>query len=1033
MTFRFGRYELNEDAGELRRDGALVEIQPKPLALLALLLRERERVVPLDELFDALWPGIAVTPSSLTRAVSMARRAIGDTHRGELLKSVARRGYRFAGTVIESEAPRPIAAPGRAGRRADGVPDGVPDGRAGDLFVGREDALTRLRTAWAAALGGRGGIALVGGPPGIGKTRLAETFAEDVGRTGGLVLMGRSHEGEGVPAFWLWTQVLRRLALHEAGAEALRELAGVPTELRLLVSGGTEEEAGDAAAGSGRSDGAPEHGRFLLFDAVARALAQASRRRPLLLVLDDLQWADSPSLRLLEHLGFESGDQAILVIATVREDPSAPAAPIGRTLPRLRRTPRCEDITLRGFSRREVAMLLEHAIGRPPPPDLSSELFARTEGVPLFVREAIRRLAERGELRHPERVRRWDFALPARALDLIRRPLERLSPACEELVAVAALLGRDFHGPLAAAVIGMHRELALDLLDDGVRAGVLEPGDVAGSWRFTHALFQELARERLPAGVRARLHLRVAAELERRHRDDPDRIIAELAHHHHAALAVGDPERAFACAERAATRAARLLAHEQAAMHWEQARTALDHCHSVDPARRLAVLLALGEEYRLAGDRARRRSVFGEAIEAARALGRPREHAQAAIGFCDLSEWAPNDDEARARLETALAGLPAKAGIERTRILTRIAYLSARDPNAAPEPVARQAVALARELGDAEALQDALYTLFFLLAGPDHLDERRRLAHEAEAIARKGGSADPTVITLLDLACDRIVAGDADGAGRARSAAAEIAGPGAHPGRIWHLCVYDAGDALRTGCFDAAAHQIDEVVRLGFRIEHPYAAGVERALRALLARELGDIETLLRIFDPTRPIRMGPVQYVQAIVGRALWAVGRAAEARAVYEDLLGAGVDAIGRNIRWYGVIVEASLLCAELGDAGRAGALLAHIEPLAHQHAMLPLALYGGPLARCAARLHETLGRFDEAKAHFEAAREAADAVGALPTRARVQLEHGRLLARRGARAPASEQLAEAARTAGRLGMLAVAREAQEALDKL
>ncbi len=1030
--FRFDRYELNEDAGELRRDGALVEIQPKPLALLALLLRERERVVPLDELFDALWPGIAVTPSSLTRAVSMARRAIGDTHRGELLKSVARRGYRFAGTVIESEAPRPVPAPGRARRLADGVLEGVPDGRAGDLFVGREDALTRLRTAWAAALGGRGGIALIGGPPGIGKTRLAETFAEDVGRTGGLVLVGRSHESEGVPAFWLWTQALRRLALHETGAEALRELSGVPTELRLLVSGGTEGETGDAA-GSGRSDGAPEHSRFLLFDAVARALARASRRQPLLLVLDDLQWADPPSLRLLEHLGFESGDQAILVIATVREDPSAPAAPIGRTLPRLRRTPRCEDITLRGFSRREVAMLLEHAIGRPPPPDLSSELLARTEGVPLFVCEAIRRLAERGELRHPERVRRWDFALPARALDLIRRPLERLSPACEELVAVAALLGRDFHGQLAAAVIGMHRELALDLLDDAVRAGVLEPGDAAGSWRFTHALFQELALEQLPAGVRARLHLRVTAELERRHRGDPDRIIAELAHHHHAALAVGDPERAFACAERAATRAARLLAHEQAAMHWEQARTALDHCHSVDPARRLAVLLALGEEYRLAGDRARRRSVFGEAIEAARALGRPCEQAQAAIGFCDLSEWAPNDEEARARLETALAGLPAKAGIERTRILTRIAYLSARDPNAAPEPVARQAVALARELGDAEALQDALYTLFFLLAGPDHLDERRRLAHEAEAVARKGGSADPTVITLLDLACDRIVAGDAGGAGRARTAAAEIAGPDAHPGRIWHLCVYDAGEALRTGRFDAAAHQIEEVVRLGFRIEHPYAAGVERALRALLARELGDTEALLRIFDPTRPIRMGPVQYVQAIVGRALWEVGRAAEAHAVYEDLLGAGVDAIGRNIRWYGVIMEASLLCAELGDADRAGALLAHIEPLAHQHAMLPLALYGGPLARCAARLHETLGRLDAASAHFEMACEAAQAVGARPTVARVQLEHGRMLARRGARGPAGELLAGAARLARLLGTVAVEREARDELRKL
>jgi hypothetical protein len=161
--------------------------------------------------------------------------------------------------------------------------------------------------------------------------------------------------------------------------------------------------------------------------------------------------------------------------------------------------------------------------------------------------------------------------------------------------------------------------------------------------------------------------------------------------------------------------------------------------------------------------------------------------------------------------------------------------------------------------------------------------------------------------------------------------------------------------------------------------------------------------------------------------------VGRSADARAVYEDLLGAGVDAIGRNIRWYGVITEASLLCAELGDIDRAGALLAHIEPLAHQHAMLPLALYGGPLARCAARLHETLGQIAAAGAHFEAALAAARAVGARPTVARVQLEHGRLLARRGARGPAGESLADAARLAGLLGMAAVEREARDALRKL
>lgn len=1018
MIFRFGRYELDEEAGELRRDGQPVEVQPKPLALLALLVRERARVVASEELFAALWPGVAVTPSSLTRAVSLARRAIGDTHRGETLRSVARRGYRFAGEGVEiGAAPgaHPSATAAAAGARTD---------RTGEpAFVGREDAQEALRAAWRGALDGRGGIVLVEGPAGIGKTRLGEVFAAEAERAGGLVLVGRCRDGEGVPAFWLWAQLLRRLAARQDGGEVLAELAGAPAELLALVS----SSAGPAAAA--QPDPAPEQSRFLLFDAVTRALARAARRRPLLLVLEDLQWAGTASLRLLEHLSFEAGELPLLALATVREEPRDAAHPLERLLPRLRQQPRCERIALRGFSRREVAALLEHAIGRPPPPDLSSALYARTEGVPLFVREAIRLLAERGELRHPERVRRWGVTLPARALDLIRRPLERLTPAAASVIGAAAVLGREFQGTLAAAVAGLEREAAVDLLDEAARAGVIEPAETPGVWRFRHALFQEAALQGLAAGARARLHLRAAGELERRHREDPETVVAELAHHHHEALAVGDPERAFACAQRAAERATRLLAHEQAAGHWAQAVAALEHCEAVDPARRLAAQLALGDAHRLAGDRARRRSVFGAAMAAAQALDRPLERARAAIGFCDLSEWAPADEEARGALEAALEALPGDAGVERARLLTRIAYLSARGAIGRAVPVAREAVERARAAGDPLARQESLYTLFFLLAGPDHLAERDALAREAEAVAHAGGTADTSVIALLDLACDRLVGGDAAGARRWRAAAGELAGAEPHLGRVWHLRVYDAGIALLEGRFEDAARGIEESTRLGRRIEHPYARGVERALGAFLARERGDDAEVLRIFDPTRPIRFGPVQFVQGVVGRALVAVGRREEAAALLDDLLGAGAAAIPRNIRWYATVAEASLLAAELGDEARAKELLELLAPHAAQLAVLPLALHCGPIARCLARLEETLGRLDRAAERFEEADELAAAVGARPMRARVLLEHGRLLARRGERRRARERLAEAARLAEELGMAGVAREARAA----
>src|SRR5262249_26305249 len=161
------------------------------------------------------------------------------------------------------------------------------------------------------------------------------------------------------------------------------------------------------------------------------------------------------------------------------------------------------------FSRAEVAALLEQVLERPAPPDLTSELFARSEGVPLFVREALRLLEERGALAEPERVPREGVVLPARALDLIRRPLERLSRAGAPRAAGAAGLGRDFDLAAAAAVAGFALADGLDRVDEAVLAGVLEAAPAgATGFRFTHALFQEAALAALSAGARARLHLR---------------------------------------------------------------------------------------------------------------------------------------------------------------------------------------------------------------------------------------------------------------------------------------------------------------------------------------------------------------------------------------------------------------------------------------------------------------------------------------------------------------------------------------------
>lgn len=1024
MRFRFGRYELDEEAGELRCDGVSVAIQPKPFALLCLLIRERERVVPADELFEALWPGVAVTPSSLTRAVSTARRAIGDGHRGETLRSVPRRGYRFTADVSVVAGARAGAGP-RPAERASTATESA-DARP---FVGRAAVLDQLWSLWTRASQGRGALALVSGPPGIGKTRLVERLVGDVEAAGGLALVGRAHDAEGVPAFWLWAQVLRALAERGPDPEALRELSGAPAEVAELVPGLAGADPGPAAVSL-----APEQRRFLFFDAVARALARSSRRRPLLIALEDLQWAGPASLRLLEHVGYHASEAALLLLATVRDESRPEDHPLELMLPSLRRQGACSEIALRGFSRREVAELLELRMGRQPPADLTSELFARTEGVPLFLLEAIRLLAERGDLRHPERIRHWAVSLPAHALDLIRRPLERLPEPCTRVVEAAAVLGREFPVSLLAAVAELPRDRVLDLLDEAARAGVVEssPHDPA-TWRFPHALFREAAHDGTAPGRCARLHLRAAEEIERRHVGDLDRVAAEVAHHRHESLAVGDPARAFAWAVRAAERASRLLAHEQATVHHAQALAALDHEDPVDPVRRLGTLLALGEAHRLARDRGRARNVFGEAMEVAGALELPRERALAAIGFCDLSEWAPPDPEANQRVEAALAGLPDACQAERVRLLTRLAYLSMRERPERSEPLAREAIELARRLGDAQALQDALYALFFRLAGPDHVEERQALGQETLASAQKRGATDTALISMLDMVCHHIMLGEAAEARRWREHCGALAGDEPHPGRQWHLRVFDAGFALLLGRHDEARRLAQEATALGQRIAHPYARGVARSLAVDLARDRGDAEEVLRIFPPTRPVRLGPRQWVQAIIARSLVELGRRDEAWLHYRELVEGGPEQVPRNIRWHSTVSELAHLCADLGDAGGAAALIELLQPVAHHHGVLPMPIhYSGPFTRALARLEETRGNLAQADELFEEAFEACAALSARPMQARLLAERGALCLRRGKQGAGRELLAQGEALALELGMQGVARAARAPLGR-
>jgi hypothetical protein len=665
-------------------------------------------------------------------------------------------------------------------------------------------------------------------------------------------------------------------------------------------------------------------------------------------------------------------------------------------------------------------------MGQPSPADLTSELFARTEGVPLFLREAIRWLEERGDLERPDRIPRQGLMLPGRSLDLIRRALEALPDACAELVGAASVLGREFSLPLVASVAEVTRDQALDLLDRVVGAGIVEvEPDDPGRYRFVHALFREAAYDGLSAGVRARLHRRTALRLEEQHAGEHDRVLSELAHHHHRSIAVGDAEHLYRIAMRAAERASQLLAFEQAASHYAQALDALAHADRIDAGRRLATLLAYGEACHHAGDRTLRRELLTEAMQTARDLQRPLDFARAAIGFCDLSEWAPRDDTARGVVNEALALLDPNERLLRARLETRAAYGAARTSGSEAEAAARRALSSARLAGDPEALEEALYTLHFIIAGPFHLEERAQLVNElASSVTSRREIA---VIGLVDLACDRIALGDALGARRLRGEAASMAGPEPHPGMLWHLRVYDTGLALLEGRLDDAERIAREAFDFGRRVEHPYAKGCNRLHRGELARLRGDEMEVLRQFSPIA-LAAEPVQWIRAMLGRAKLALGQGAEARALFEELAASDFRDVPQSIRWTRSLVEISLLCAELGDEKRAPMLEEMLSDVADHHGVLPVPIcYAGPVSRCRAGLRAVQGRSAEAVDLYDEAAAACETLGARPMLATVWLEQGRLLTRIGRRRPGAERLASAARLAEELGLEGVVRGVQ------
>jgi DNA-binding SARP family transcriptional activator/tetratricopeptide (TPR) repeat protein len=441
-----------------------------------------------------------------------------------------------------TETLRSDIAHGRARRRA--RLSHIPE----DPLVGRADEMARVIAALNDAFEGSGGLVLISGEPGIGKTRLAEEVAVHAHLRGAHVLWGRCDPGDAAPAFGPWIQAIQ-IYIEEASGRA---------GATLDVPGLTAPAASSAEAGQ------QAQGRKRLFESVITLFKLAADSRSVLLVIDDLHDADVASLELLRHLAREAPSMRMLIIGTFRDTELEPDHPLTRALGELVREHLRLRIDLRGLSEGEVQRFVEITIG---PGTASADVHAihdETDGNPYFVKECALALRD-----VPRRRARAGFRLPPNARDAVLRRVDRMSPECRDVLASASTIGRRFDRALLVRVSSMPHAEVLDALDEAVRAHIItacEEGDDA--WMFAHGLTQQAIYERIGARRRADLHGRVAVALESRVEADP----AELAHHFvEAARGGGDAEKAIGYSLKAGEAALARFAWESAIAHWETA------------------------------------------------------------------------------------------------------------------------------------------------------------------------------------------------------------------------------------------------------------------------------------------------------------------------------------------------------------------------------------------------------------------------------------------------------------------------------
>ena len=822
-------------------------------------------------------------------------------------------------------------------------------------FVGRRAERARIDVDWEAVRGGGMRSVVIAGEAGIGKTRLAEEISRDAQRDGALTLWGACMADVGLPYQPFGDLLTQLLAARPGIVDQLGPLAGnlgalVPT---LVETPATAPSASDELA------------RARLFRAV-RAALDTIASEPVLIVIDDLQYADEDALALLRHLTQIIAERPCLLVLTAREA----GAPVAATLAELQRRISTQTFGLGGLSVDDLVEVLNQSgvtLGADVH-DVAIELEARTTGNPFYVTQLV--------FDAHSTQRTFDAgSVPDAVALLVARRLEALDRDSSSTLALAAVAGGEFELATIEECSSIESDQLLEVVESLCRQRFLVELD-AERFTFGHAIVRDAVLATIGATRRQRLHRRLADALAASGAEP-----ALLAHHFVAAGATSAREATrnlLAAGHAALAQSAWAVARDHLSVAADLAAEVDDQCDA---------LIGLGRAQRALGHAREGRSTIGIALGIARAHHRGRAAAAATlalVGGGGRGVSVDLEDSARAALlRDALSGLD-DTDIDMTvSVLAELALaLVLTDAKEERDELAQRCLREARRSDDPDGLAVALQAHRIALMGPAGTVARVSDGREALALPPDAVAPERLLAAQLGLVEDLLELGDRAGVDTAIEHARTHTERLAHPYWSWATTTWRALVAIVDGRLDDAEELALEAFAYQAPAEHPEAVaalGVNLVDIRLFQGRAGEMISLLRDAADQNP----QIPAYRAVLALCYTNADDLTGARGAYEQLSARGFE-LPPDSNWLLAIAVLADTAAALGDRDGARALMSLLEPYADRHVVLNCfgggGAYWGPVSHHLGRLAATLGRGSEARHHLEQAIGACTAMGAV-----------------------------------------------------